>query len=93
MGGSSTGEMLCSKHVFGSRDQLHTGGCGLHKIHQGMFWKVGRCLDIYCIYKLCEHDIKITEPLSPRWHEKLLEHQVGGEMFLLVLKLLGTNSM
>jgi len=53
----------------------------------------GRGLDIYCIYKLCKHDIKITEPLSPRWHGKLLEHQVGGEKFPLMLKLLGTNSM
>jgi len=89
----SMGEML-EKHVLGSCDQLCNMGHGLHKFtraHSGR--REGRGLDIYCIYKLCEHDIKITEPLSPSWHGKLLEHQVGGEKFPLVLKLLGTNSM
>ena len=68
MGGAlSMGEMLWNKYIVGSCDQLHTMGCGSHKFARAHSEREGG-FDIYCIYKLCEHDINITEPLSPRWH-------------------------
>ena len=78
--------------VVGSHDQLCTMVMGCINC-QGRFWKGGRGGALIFIVYISYVNIKITEPLSPRWNEKLLEHQVWGEFFPLVLKLLGTNSM
>jgi len=80
--------------VVGSHDQLGTMGPGSQKFTRACSRREGKEGSLYLLYiEVCEHDIKITEPLSPRWHGKMLEHQEGGERFPLVLKPLGTNSM